>query len=137
MSSKLKFFSVIFSVLFIWGNSYAQNSDTVKISKNQITSCEYIKNALDYSLIDSKKLEGSSLIILLHSGENESKNINESREKFIKKYLNFRNPNFSQIVFAQGERNTQLGKAEIYIGGKLEWKFFFRKNKTGWNSCVE
>lgn len=141
MFANLKLCNIFLACFFVCSISVRLQAQN-KISENpkavMPTTCEYIKNALDYSLIEAVKTEDSTIKFIFYSGRGEnSKALNQSRMSFIKKYLDFRNPDFNQIVFAQGEKKTNLGKIEIYVRGELEWEIFLEKNKSGWSSCVE
>ena len=101
-------------------------------------SCDYLTNALDYSLIDSRTNDKASLILIFRPGSSEkSKWYSIVRTKFINRYLKYRAPKFTNVVFAQGEIENKLGGLEIYIAGEKKWTILFMRNRTGWKSCAE
>jgi hypothetical protein len=127
-----------FFIFAITAVSSAQVKALKKVADDP-TTCEYIKNALDYARMGTRKVENSYLLLIFRPGRAEkSTSISEDRTKFIRSILLSRDPTFDrQLVMAQGKVVNDLGRLEIYVGGKLEWDVYFKKNKAGWDSCIE
>ena len=131
------FIIISFSLCLTAINLFGQEPSKLKIPSTPST-CEYIKNELDYSLINGKEIKDSYIIFIFRLGKGEtSKLLNQLRIKFIKNYLDFRDPKFSRIVFTEGVKNKGLGKIEIYVGGLLAGQLSMKRNKSGWDSCIE
>jgi hypothetical protein len=117
-----------FGVIVFSSNGYSQ----VK-SEEVSTTCEYIKNALDYSIVDWTNRKDTSIIFIFHRGATENgKTIIKARMNLIEEYLNSKNGEISH-VFAEGKPTTGLGRIDIFIEGKLRWQIVARKNDA--NIC--
>lgn len=108
-------------------------SQTDKQIVNEIspepTSCEVKRMILDRAFADFQKLEdSSSLIFIIRLGINETKHsVALSRINEIEKFVQFRKVT-DRYVLAVGSRTDSLGKAEIYVGGKLSGELYFAVN---------
>ena len=101
-------------------------------------TCEYLKNALDQSLVSARENENSFLILIFRPGSDErSTSYSRNRTKFIKRYLHLKDGVFSNLIIAQSEPSSKLGRLEIYISGEKRWDMYFVKNRSGFDSCVE
>lgn len=102
------------------------------------TTCEYLKNALDYALIEKNKSESQFLILIFRPGSSESSNtFSMARPKVITDYLKSRDKRLKRLVVAQAPSESALGKLEIFVAGELKSEIYFRRNKDGGSSCVE
>jgi hypothetical protein len=102
------------------------------------STCEHLKNRLDYSLIESGKSPSAYLIMIFRPGRSErSAKPSEARPAIITQYIKKRDPGFNNLVVAQSRSASELGKLEIYIGGNLWSELFFRRNESGSTQCIE
>lgn len=102
------------------------------------TTCEHLKNTLDYALVENGKLASGYLILIFRPGRGErSTKPSESRPGIISQYIKRRDPGFENLVIAQSASLSELGQLEIFVGGKRWAKLFFRKNESGPNQCIE
>ena len=103
-----------------------------------VTTCEHLKHALDYSLIDSRGDDKAYVYLVFRPGKKEkSSSYSGRRTRFILKYLKFRDEKFDRLLISHREPVANLGKLEISVKGTLKWEIYFRKNTTRWNSCIE
>jgi len=103
-----------------------------------VTTCEYLKNALDYALIDSREDNTAYIDLVFRPGTKErSGDFSIARTKFILSYLKFRSPQFDRILVTHRNALSSLGSLELVVKGEKKGLMFFRKNTTRWNSCVE
>lgn len=121
--------------LVITSNLFAQKNS---FAKETPSDCEYVRHALDESLIRTSKNENSNVIFIFRLGKDEnSKKILAQRVKTVKSHLKFRVPNFNRFVIAEGEKNSGLGKLEIYVEGRLVWELYAKKNLDIGYNCLE
>lgn len=130
------FLSIIMSLCF---SAHAQtNSSVGQFTPERVTTCEYLKHALDFSLIDSRGDDAAYVNLVFRPGKKEkSTRYSQGRVGFILKYLKFRDKTFDRIKISSKDAITDLGKLEIFVKGLLRWEIYFRKNTTRWNSCIE
>lgn len=141
MRSKIKLIAFVVSLIFIGTFStdgISQGRLRMTQMEERVSTCEYIKNRLDYSLINSKENKDSYIIFIFRLGKSETQTgLTDSRIKLVKDYLKNRKGNLSQFVVATGEPNSDLGKVEIYSDGKLFSELVFKKDKSDKDFCVE
>ena len=95
-------------------------------------------NEFDYALLDTKKTEGASLILIFHRGTLErSVSYSQRRAATVEKYFTSRIADTSFLVIAQGKARRGLGTIEIFVNGKLKEELAFVKNRGGWGQCIE
>jgi hypothetical protein len=117
---------------------FAQNAVAVRGQDAMPSTCEYVKHALDYSIVEGREDESAYVILVFRRGTREKPTaLLNSRKQFVSKYLNFRDPQFNRFIIAESDPTGKLGRLDIYIGGKPKWQVFFKRNKLGWKGCVE
>ena len=117
-------------------NLFAQQKTNFK-TVSSASTCETVKYNLDYAVINNNKIEGATLLLIFRLGKGESSTkLTKLRMIGFESYIKLRDPNHKYIM-AESARNEGLGKIEIYVGGKLEGELFMKKNKSGWDSCIE
>ena len=114
-----------------YGQSNGQESE-------RATTCEYLKNELDYALTDSRDDKTAYIYLIFRPGKKEkSSKYSLTRTKFILRYLKFRNEQFDRILITRRDAVSNLGSVEILVEGKRKDLVYFRKNTNAWNSCIE
>jgi hypothetical protein len=132
----LIFIILAFILCFATVSLSAQRITDVKTASSPST-CEEVKHHLDYAIIDTNKINEATLILIFRLGRGESSaKLNKLRKANIEEYIKLRRLNHNYIL-AEGERNNGLSKVEIYVGGKLAWEIFIKKNKNIWDTCIE
>jgi len=105
-----------------------QNNRKQEVVKQVPADCDYIRTLLDNAMYETQNSKGSYLIIVFRSGKQEkSPKTNEIRMKQVESFIKFRKA-IDRYVLAEGDEVDGLGKAEIYIEGKLKEGFFFKSN---------
>jgi len=102
------------------------------------TGCDYLKNALDYALIAARENTRAYIQLVFRPGKDEqSEKYSNRRTEFIRKYLTFRDPHFDRILISHNKSVQRLGELQISVDNIARSTIYFRKDKTGWQSCVE
>jgi hypothetical protein len=115
-------------------NVVSQNISDIK-KKERPSECEYIRHALDYTLLDAKSAPDSRVILVFYLGKTEFlRNLTLTRMSNVEKFLKTEVPTLEYFVVSEGKRRQGLGKVEIYIKGELRWELFFKKNAS---HCTE
>ena len=92
---------------------------------NKPINCEDFQALLDFAIIDSKKLEGTYMIIITRLGTGETdKRLHRLRHYYVEDYIQKRKV---QYVFAAGERVKGFGRFEVYVGGLLNMSIPIKK----------
>jgi hypothetical protein len=131
MRAKRLFAAIVLSLCGLGVSALAQNNE-------QVVTCEYLKNQLDYSLIEARDDEKAYIDLVFRPGIRErASRYSLNRTRFILKYLKWRNHQFDRILVTHREARTGLGSLEIRVKSKTKDLMFFRKNTTAWNSCIE
>jgi hypothetical protein len=93
--------------------------------------CEGAATRLDFAVINTRKLEGTYLILVARLGSGEvSRSLNQTRLKSVEQYV-LRSGADLKYVLAQGSRLKGLGRVEVYVGGQLVEIMPLRKNAKG------
>jgi hypothetical protein len=131
--------AILLAVCFIVSLASFQVCAQTRLANKPVepTTCEYLKHALDYSILEVNESEKTYLILIFRPGNGEKMKVVRSRAYVVEKYLRFRDPKFGRLVYGRSDATDSLGRLDIYISGEKKWEIFFRKNKQGWDSCIE
>jgi hypothetical protein len=125
-----------FSLLLFFSTSLS--GQEASIGNIEPTTCEYLKSALDFALLEKNQSDSSYLILILRPGLSEtSKSLSESRSLTIERYLRGRKNGLVRLITGQSKPTGKLGKLEIFVAGERRSEIYFRRNKGGNDSCVE
>lgn len=106
-----------------------QSSGQAALTSQEPTTCEYAMAALDDSVITTREVKDTYLIIIARLGAGERINdLNKTRLGLIQTSYLKRYPDI-KYVLAEGSRAKGLGTIELYVGGKLLYTLFFEKNE--------
>lgn len=110
-----------------------------KLSKLDVPSeCEFVRHALDESILSSLNDKESMIIFILRKGRGElSDKILKKRADAIRAHFNFRKADKSRLLIAASDRTDGLGKLEIYVKGKLAWELFASRYELFGSKCSE
>lgn len=123
-------FGTIFTILFLSvfvSIAMAQKISNDEKPQSQVTDCETARLKFDERLIETKNLPGSFLIVILHRGKDEQKDVNKSRSTMLKKLSEIRGVK-GIVIFAEGEDSPELGFVDLYAGGRLFRQIHYDKN---------
>ena len=94
------------------------------------SECEFIKHALNDTLLRAKEPHQSKIIFVFYKGEGEkSEDVITRRIINFEKFLKAEIPDLGGFLMTEGKRRTLgLGKTEIYVRGELTFELFFNRN---------
>lgn len=127
---------VVFAVFLLGVEICAQEARVFR--QESASTCEHLKNILDYALIEHNKTKVQYMIFVFRPGRSESSTkFSRARPSTIERYLKTRDSDLSRFIIAQGKPTSDLGKLEIYLLGELREEIYFRRNKAGNDQCIE
>jgi hypothetical protein len=93
--------------------------------------CDTAASYLDHAVIDTRKLEGTHLIIIGRLGRGEkSGRLDRIRLSNVEEYVRRRGSGL-KFVLAQGSKVEGLGRMEVYLAGRLLYIMPFETNAKG------
>lgn len=91
------------------------------------TSCESLRANLEMHIVEGKKIEvGSKIIIIFRLNKKEHTKYYDLRRKEIANWFERYYP--KRVIFAKGDLTEDLGRAEIYVNGKKSFIIKFKMN---------
>jgi hypothetical protein len=94
--------------------------------------CDTAASYLDFAVIDTRKLEGTYLIMIARLGNGEtSRRLNQRRLTVVEEYV-LRRGSDLKYVLAEGRRVRGRGRIELYVGGQLVRVLPFEQNADGY-----
>lgn len=104
----------------------AENTDDLALYGTMAINCENTRVNLERVLDEAQNKMDSSLIIIFRLEFGESSKLYSIRKRNFKIWLD-RYYNKKYII-ALGDSVKEIGRADIYIGGKLAFGFGFKRN---------
>jgi hypothetical protein len=129
---KLGLFFLLFCGI---SNSFGQSGETDWLKPKKIIdtpTCE--SNVTELGILNQYSKRNEFILIVSHTGQNEKEYFGERRLYNAKTFLTKAFvPEYNRvpesIIIAQGERVSQKGYLDFFIGGILELRIFFPKNR--------
>ena len=103
------------------------------------TGCDMIRTVLDTAILEAQRSPSNSFVIFIFrrgSGDDQ-KDLITNRLNTVKRHVEFRASDLSNIILAEGERHIGLGRVDIFIRGELRAVLYMSKNENLGSNCKD
>lgn len=120
-------FIIVFIVATVGSVASGQVPSNFPSQPDRVFPCEFMKAAIDVSIIENSKLKDAHLIFLLRPGLKERfSKLSRKRIKALRACLDNRRFRQDNIIFATSEARDEYASIEIYSKGILSYRVYLR-----------
>ncbi len=129
MSNYRPFRSIFWIAIVVIFSVQLASAQSIKHDREKVDKCETNILSVDESILEYKKANSGSIIIIAYRNKNERSMINRFRLDALKRLIESRKAEV-KLVLAEGKPVLSLGRADIFVNGILFRTVSFEKDKN-------